>query len=166
MTVRELAKKFYEQFEVAERNNGERYWRVKEDCPVGLCEQIKELCHRVHGDMLPDDYKYEVIVETLEYLASNDPGDYDLVEFADSGVNVYTSDLLKWLNSNLKRIQYVDEAKAELGSLDTLMDDIMQGQYVERREISYLVFCWLEDSVRAKMTTQNSARKPTTLVVG
>jgi hypothetical protein len=110
----------------------------------GHPDWVKELAHKAHGDMLPDDWRFEFIVGALDALAENpDPDDITM----DS--DVYTHDLLAWLSSRIDRTSYVDEAVGEYlgdkwpdGGITTA---IGWGQIQEKTEVLGLVRSYLED---------------------
>lgn len=111
-------------------------WVRKDDAP----EWINDFCMEAHGtDMFPDDWRYEIIVEALDFLIDNDidPDDSDMAHAFADDVDVYTSDLFEWAGSHLNRQGYVDQAMEEgLVEADTPLDRrLMVGQYMERLEI-------------------------------
>ncbi len=114
---------------------------------AGAEQWVKDMCQEAHAGMFPDDYRYRFIWEAVEAIADTDESaDLDDVahEFADS-VSVYTNELYEWLRSHSTRGGYVDEAVAELGHGDSITDDIMRGQYQERREVFGLVLQALQE---------------------
>lgn len=131
-TIIDLAGIAYSAFHRVER--GEKtITTLADDAP----DWLHDLVHEAHGDMLPDDWRYDVIREALGFIHENG-GDLDdlAAEFADD-VDVYSSALLEWLASNLTRAGYCDTAAEELGSPDSsdIMRLIGMGQYLERREV-------------------------------
>lgn len=103
---------------------------------------VQDLVREAHGGMMPDDWRYAAIRAAVEHVSDSgaeterDLEDADH-EYADAQVDVYTSDRLAWLASNLNRPGYVDEAAAEFGTdadADTV-DRIGRGQYMEAREV-------------------------------
>lgn len=120
-----------EWFELAERPNGDSFWRCKDGTP----EWVKDMVHRAHGDMLPDDWRYAFIVDALDLLDDSMIADEarDLIE-----ADVYTDQLLQWVASNLSRIGYCDEAIADYKA-EGLVAIIQVGQYIERCEVFDLV---------------------------
>lgn len=140
VTVQELAKDAAASFEVATREDGSPYTRRTSDAP----EWLQELVFDAHGDMLPDDWRYACIAAACEAIADADDPDDDGHEFADSYVDVYTADLYEWLGSNLSRQGYCDEASEEFGPADSLVSQIMQGQYAEALEVYGSVLASLE----------------------
>lgn len=94
---------------------------------------IYDMIYAIHdnGDWLPDDYKYEFIVDSLDSLAEGaDPEDPQLE------ADVYTSDLLKWFTSHGKRPGLVDEAVEQMGhSPQGILEDIGLGQWYEKDQV-------------------------------
>jgi len=92
-------------FETAKREEGGTFTRTKTDTP----SWITDLVRKAHGDLLPDDWKYDCIEAALDHIAedgSEDPG-----EFADGYVDVYTSDLQEWLSSHLWAAAHTDRRR-------------------------------------------------------
>lgn len=136
-TIKELADQVYAQFEQRTRDNGRKFWVLKDGKP----DWMQELCHEAHGDMMPDDWKYEFVLEAVAALSdADDPDDVQLE------ADIYNSDLLQWLASHLERAGYVDEA-VDYG-IDSKDFDIMQcialGQLREKEEVLSIVRSYLE----------------------
>lgn len=114
------------------------FFTLTDDAP----EWITALVREAHGDMLPDDFRYEAIRHAVSYI--EEVGDEENAHgFADSMVDVYTSDLLAWLGSNTQRVGYVDEARSELGGRNSIIEEIAQGQYEELSEVYHSVYASL-----------------------
>lgn len=153
VTIQELAKEAYGHFETTDSG----IVRIKGDAPEWITDLAREAHRNEWGasggsfpHMLPDDYRFRVIREALEAIASsNDDGSTDDIraEFADD-VDVYNSDLLAWLASNAGRASYCDEAEETCGSDflegSGIIARIARGQYMEREEIFGLVLGELE----------------------
>lgn len=139
MTIQELAQEWLDWFEVGKRDDGKTFFYLKDGAP----EELHKMVRKVHGDMLPDDYKYEYIVGALEAIADYDGDEDDIEELADDlEADCYDSDLLEWLNSHSIRTWYVDKAVEEMGHGEGVMNDIAMGQVEEEREVFFTV---LED---------------------
>lgn len=139
MTIQELAQEWLDWFEVGKRDDGKTFFYLKDGAP----EELHKMVRKVHGDMLPDDYKYEYIVGALEAIADYDGDEDDIEELADElEADCYDSDLLDWLNSHSIRTWYVDKAVEEMGHGEGVMNDIAMGQVEEKREVFFTV---LED---------------------
>ncbi len=146
--LQKLAGEVSEMFEQKERDNGDKFQIVKDGSP----KWVTEMCHEAHGDMLPDDYKYDFIVEALDALANyEDPDDIDSEIEADP----YTHDRYKWLSSNLARSVYVDEAVENMGHSDQgITGEIGMGQYQEKCEVLGIVRRFLEERLETEGDTE------------
>jgi hypothetical protein len=139
-----LARDLTAAFEGKTRDNGEAFRLLKDDAPQWMTDAV----HAAHGDLLPDDWRYEAAEDCANSIGElddeDDPTEADSTEYADS-VDVYSSDLAKWLGSHGARRGYVEEAAAEFGSPEPFDVDrsIMQGQYYERTEIWGLLAAFL-----------------------
>lgn len=135
LTVQELASKIEDFFTKIQRNNGEEIWTLKDEAPGWITDRI---VRPAHGDMMPDDWKYEFIYQSLSAIANASDDDLDSPEL---GPDVYNHELLKWLSSHLERIGYVDEAVSEYGghSDQGIIGDISFGQMREKDEVYFSV---------------------------
>lgn len=129
-TAQDFAREAYDSLERATRSDGSEYIARKDGAP----EWVADLIHESHGDMLPDDWRYECIQDALGAIADADDPDDALAEFAD-GADIYNSDLLAWVGSHSSRGGYVDEAVAEFGPPRDFYHSLQMGQYMERSEI-------------------------------
>jgi hypothetical protein len=147
VTVQGLAREAYGWFESALRVDGDedsRYIRTRDGSP----EWLADLCYAAHGDMFPDDWRYDCIAAAVEAIAESGDPEEDSHEFADGYVDVYNGARLAWLSSRLNRASYVDEAceTYEATGLDTF-ERIGLGQYAEASEVYGLVLQFLEERV-------------------
>lgn len=106
----DYAYKFFEHKKRGEAEDAKRFWALTNRYPTW----IEAMVRVVHDDSqwLPDDYKYQYIIDTLNNLSEGwDPeeGMYDLE------ADVYNHDLLEWLGSHNARAEYVDEVVEETG---------------------------------------------------
>jgi hypothetical protein len=105
-------------------------------------EWFTDLCHRAHGSMLPDDWKYEFIQDALNAIA--DGADEDGIDL--DSLYPYTADRLGWLASHLDRPGYCDEAAADAGGPPTdILAFVAWGMDRELREVYGLVRTKLEE---------------------
>lgn len=113
----------------------------------GRPEWVHDLCYAAHSDFPPDDYRYALIRSALSTLSEDEGADDH--EFADSEVDTYTAARFQWLASNLKRMEYVDQAQDEFGHADNIADAVGRGQFVEAAEVFNLVRAalqaWLDE---------------------
>ncbi|MGE0881897.1 MAG: hypothetical protein AB7O61_24860 [Acidimicrobiia bacterium] len=146
MNISELAAQAYAQFERRTRDNGDDYYTTKDGTP----EWIVSLVRDAHGDMLPDDWRYDAIHSALSHIADSDAETRDDLhdeqsQFADSNVDTYNGARTAWLGSHLSRIGYVNEATETFGPSDDVMQSIGMGQYMESEEVFASVVDSLSD---------------------
>lgn len=134
-SIQELAENYLSMFELKTRKNGDKYYCVKDDCKN---DELTDVIRTAHGDMMPDDYKYQFIHDALELISeSNDLDDINIES------DCYTSDLLKWVSSNLNRINYFDKAMTEYECI-CFVDILSTAQKIERDEVLQSVIQSLE----------------------
>ena len=135
-TGQELAKLARCAFSLETRDNGSEYWRRNPCAP----DWITELCHTAHGDMLPEDYRYQFIVEALDALEeAEDPDEArDGYEYEHRNYQ-----LALWLASHGHRFSYCDDWARDMCSRNTY-DRLAGGHLQERLEVLNLVHGSLE----------------------
>lgn len=130
--IQEIADLIYGQFNKMRREGQDHdIWITKDGTP----QWMTNIFHKAHGDMLPDDWKYEFIVEALAYLSEgNDPDEYH------PEPDIYYHELNSWFASHLERAGYVDEAVREYGHSDQgVSGDIGYGQMFEKEEVYHSI---------------------------
>lgn len=150
------AVKWFETVKRGEGDDAPNYVRLRDGAPGW----IGELVYAAHRDMMPADWRYARIADAINAAAEgalglSDPDfdDTNASEWADSQVDIYTSDLLDWLASSTGRPAYVDEA-VELGMSaddDGIIGQIKLGQFCELEEIASSVL----ESLQAKVTNDS-----------
>lgn len=112
----------------------------------GAPEWVQDMVYEAHDGMLPDDYKYEFAQEAVDAIA-----DADDVEDVRLEGDVYVSDLLAWLNTNVCRMAYCDEACEEYGleAATDLETRMRVGQEAEKAEVLGIVLRCLEERADA-----------------
>lgn len=142
ITIQSLAQTYLEYFDRDTSESGQEFYKTKDNAPPELSHLVRE----AHGDMLPDNYKYEYIVTALEFISSCDDPEEPEIE-----ADPYYSDLLRWLSSNLTRSEYVDEYVQEFGLPDSedfqIMSLIGYGQWKEKQEVYWDVLRILQKIV-------------------
>lgn len=133
MTTQEKAKLILEQFETATRSNGNEFLRLKDGSP----QWMKDVIHDAHEGMLPNDHKYQFVSEALSLIA--DATDLEDIQIE---ADIYTSDLLAWLSSNLTRTEYMDQT---MGEHKTFVSQLMAAQWLEKDEVLHSVLNSLEN---------------------
>ncbi len=109
---------------------------------------VKDMVYTAHDDMMPNDYKYQYVVDTLDALSEGqDPDD----GMSDIEADIYNYALLKWLQSHGERVGFVDEAVSEFGHHPEMgmMGDIMMGQVQEKQQVWQSVVSSLRERLDA-----------------
>jgi hypothetical protein len=141
-----IAEALYECFEVAERDTGEKFYRVRQELSEEVRELLQTICRGAHeaaGGEMPNDQAYEVINDTL-YAAGPGRHERDAWHAIEMEVDppIYTHDLYTWLTSYLSRKGFVDEAMEETHYIN-VSDAIRAGWAAWASEITYAVYARL-----------------------
>jgi len=107
-----------------------------DDCP----QWIIDMCHDAHGDMMPDDWRYEFIGDALTSLSDESvDSDESFGEWLDNAY-IHYHEHLAWLSSRNDRMYYCDDAVKEYGMESSNMDTrIKLGMDTELREVFAIV---------------------------
>jgi hypothetical protein len=140
MDLEKLAERASSFFEMKQREGREEsFYHLKNRHPVWLYEIIR----KVHDDgkWLPDDYKYEYVVDAIDKISEGMNPEEPEIE-----PDVYTSDLIQWLASHGNRTTYVDDAVRDIGWPDEggIERAIAWGQQREREEVFSIVVAELQ----------------------
>lgn len=122
-------------FVIQERANGEKFWTTS-NAPDDVMEMIRDC----HDDELPNDWRYNTIINVLFDLKhGNKPG-------GDCGVDDYTSDLIKWLTPS--RMSYIDQLQDEgMIRSDATMDErIRMAQYYTTDQMIHVIRDFMGDN--------------------
>ncbi len=133
MDIQELAVHALTFFERRGRQRGDvetHFYTLTERHPTW----VKDMVYTAHEDMMPNDYKYQYVVDTLDALSEGQDPDDGL---SDIEADVYNYDLLKWVQSHGERVGFVDEVVSELGHHPDLgmIGDLMMGQVQEKQQV-------------------------------
>lgn len=145
MDVQTLAKEVLKHFETKTRDSGESFQSLKDESP----DWMQDLCQDAHDGMLPDDHRYDFIVDALNALVDNEDED-EARSSIDS--SIYNRDLLNWLSSSLSRAEYVNQGVSEFG-MDSnvsgfdLFNALQLGQLFEKREVFESVLNSLQEKL-------------------
>ena len=129
----ELAERALKHFTL----NDKGFQQVHPDAP----EWVDDMCREAHGGMLPDNWKFEFVVDALRLLVDSE--DWESIDVEE---DCYTHDLLQWLASNLRRVEICNDAVGEFGIDPTegLLVQIAAGQRHERWTVLNSVRDFLE----------------------
>lgn len=148
--IQQKAAEALKHFERKSREDGTGYWKLTENRP----DWVYDLVYDAHDDMLPDDWKYQMIWKVLSALSEDecDPHDYYCVlEESYFTALRMTSDLLGYLKSHGERIGRVDDLLEEAskggGHYRTISDLISAAWLHECQEVWGSVVHSLEEQV-------------------
>lgn len=105
-------------FTECKRQDGSTYWAPTEQ--VDSDDLLIDFIRDLHDDEMPNDWRYETIVDICDYLCDliepiDKQSDAQDIAFsaADSITSIYTSELCQWLGDNTGRLSYIDDAQEE-----------------------------------------------------
>ena len=99
------------------RQDGTLYWCLTEQARQSV-DDLTEWLRDLHDEELPNDWRYETIVNICEALmdeddlSNADPGEMS-VGIANNLTDIYNSDLLQWYADNTSRLCYIEQAEVE-----------------------------------------------------
>lgn len=137
-TIEQLAAEVNAALVRDKRADGKDYVKLADDSP----DWMHDLCMSAHGDMMPDDWRYEFIEDACCQLENGEDDARDIDE-----AYPYTADRLAWLSSRLDRVSYCDDAAEEYGCEGSMTDRIAWGMFAEVREVFDLVKTFLEERI-------------------
>lgn len=110
-----VADALYNAFHTDTRDNGETFYKLREDAPEWMRDAIRAAHDAV--DEMPDDDVYECCRDAAGFLSDwSDWGGDVPGEFADGQVSAYNAERIEWLAKKpLKRGPLCDEAAEEYG---------------------------------------------------
>lgn len=128
-------------------------------------DDFVDFYRNVHGDFLPDDYRYEFIKRIIsEMFVRLNYSDYEhgsidevIGEISDTEIepDIYMSDLLNWISSNLNRTIYVDDSYSIFGYTN-FEELIRNAQYLEIEETKQLILNELREMLKEMEDNQSS----------
>jgi hypothetical protein len=138
--LKDRAKKMVKAIEQKTRDNGEKFYCLKDKAPkwmTGVCCAAHE-----NGAILPDDYRYQFIVDALEIIAEGGTSDEAQEGFDNWESDIYTNSLTAWLHSRCDRVEYLTQAIGD-GSKDGC-GALSYAQCLEFQETAQAVLSALE----------------------
>jgi hypothetical protein len=151
--LQQSAKAFASAFEHKRRydGDGDDYVALKDGSP----EWMKDAIRAAHdnGDILPNDWIYRacerIADEYAESCESEDTDDLAMI-MAERLTDVYTSDLLAWLQAlGTHAVAYIDSAREDglTAPNATFMDLVSVGQYAQLRYIGDVIVMAVQDNM-------------------
>lgn len=148
-TLKTEIRRLEQLFTFSKRENGETFFHAKNSCS----DSDRDLIRSFHGmDILPDDFRFETIVNLLDKLNEYEFETVEDIEYkgidheiVDSLVDVYTGHLTAWLASHNCRLEFCNEAVNE-GLIDgsDIIKTMQCGQYLEIEMIMNNILSHLE----------------------
>ena len=107
-TIQSTAKEMCDNFIQKERENGDKFYCIKDNI-----DWQRDIIHKAHLDRMPNDDSYNRIYDFLSSFCDLDgtaiEEDFSEVVY-QTEPDVYTSDLTKWLNDYNENVYYLTEA--------------------------------------------------------
>ena len=122
---------------------GMEYKDIRNGIWINTNETYQEFFHHVHGDMLPDDFRYKMIHSILQEM--DDTEEYEDLDI-DNLIPIYTNELIGWLDSNITRLSYCDEYLEEYVVISDTISLLSGGYMMELQEVYYLIVEWLDEN--------------------
>ena len=124
--------------------NGMEYKDIRNGIWINTNETYQEFFHHVHGDMLPDDFRYKMIHSILQEM--DDTEEYEDLDI-DNLIPIYTHELIGWLDSNITRLSYCDQYLEEFWQVSDTIHLLSGGYMMELNEVYYLINEWLDENI-------------------
>ena len=127
------------------RDDGSTFWCLTEQARQSV-DDLTEWLRDLHDDELPNDWRYETIVNICEALmdesdlSNADPGEL-AVGIANNLTDIYTHSLFQWYADISSRVDYIDDAVFE-GLIHTNTDTIDRlkcGQCIAIEHMAYKI---------------------------
>ena len=160
-TIQERAQWHLDNFERGERESelptDGKIWIVKDDAKSEPTRVLSRIAHiDPDGDsILPDDWRYEYIVDALHLIIETAAYNGDVYE--DDWIDVqheiegdvYNSNLMAWASSHAYRVAYADQQVVDLGIAgeDGIYSRLMHGNAYEQRFVFESVLATIQNEV-------------------
>ena len=149
--IQKLAGEYLNYFEGLHRKE---FWSISSNDRKGTIklkhnrpDNLYNLVKKAHKNMLPDDYKYEFIYDSLIALRDNENIEDARKQAIET--DIYTSYLFNWISSSLLRLNYVNKAIENMGygrgRKGGIIEQLSLGQSCEREEVFNDVLNFLDN---------------------
>lgn len=125
------------------REDGSEFWRFTDEARQSV-DDLATFVYELHDEELPNDWRYQKIVEICEAIAEYD-SDTDWHnashEIADSLVSIFNAELAAWIAENGSRLGYCDHVMKEglISDDATMSKRLMAGQYECINQMVYMI---------------------------
>ena len=125
------------------RDDGSTFWCLTDRADQDdLIDWLRDL----HDDELPNDWRYETIVDICDTLmdeddlSNTDPGELS-VGIANNLTDIYNHSLCQWYADNPSRVAYIDDAQSDglISAEATTIDRLMCGQCIAIEQMAYKI---------------------------
>lgn len=111
MRIDEKAQKYLDKFSTSTRDDGSLCVHLK----AGHGKKLHDAVYQAHGDKLRNDFIYSTFEGLLNKITEYEIEDMDKLEdlrseIVESQCDIYTHDQLKWLASDVRNLDYLEEA--------------------------------------------------------
>lgn len=161
-----MAGALQERFELKSRDNGQVFTTFDASASDdSLQDSLQEFIQESHGtDIRPDDFRYKIVQDFIDFLAMDADSDASMDEFrdqamewSDSAVDICYGDLMTWFTGHASRAELVEAAIRDLGSGYTMEVYLRRAQFEEIFEISSQTLGTLENLCREYQAVWYSA---------
>jgi hypothetical protein len=140
MSFSDYAKELADAFISDKRTNGDTFYKLADKRPDWIDSEFTQRIHSALDERFPCDWVYSSMASIADTLGgythhNADEAREDVFEIADGLVDVYTSDLMGWLQNGHNR-GLVEMANDEMGQPADIEDQAKQGQYYGLSQIA------------------------------
>ncbi|BAQ94013.1 hypothetical protein [uncultured phage_MedDCM-OCT-S28-C3] len=127
------------------RQDGSTFWCLTEQARQSV-DDLTEWLHSLHDDELPNDWRYETIVDICnalvdeDDLSNADPGELS-VGIANNLTDIYNHSLFQWYADIPSRVAYIEEGVLSgiVSSEANTIDRLMCGQCIAIEQMAYKI---------------------------
>ncbi len=136
-TVQQLASELADAFETRTRNDGQKFVVLKD----GSTKWMTDVCHKAHGDTLPDDTIYGFCERAAYVIADAEEPEEAIDEMEP---DPYTHNLTAWLHARADHVYFLTEALEEGTGITDGFQLLMRAQQIQIHEIARTLLAALE----------------------
>lgn len=103
-------------------------------------ERFQEVCHKAHGEMFPDDWRYSMIEEVADILADSESEEEYRDRISEAEAPIYNAELLGYIGSHGARFNgYAEDAMRDYQP-DSFIRICGMAWHLEFEEVASLLF--------------------------
>lgn len=158
--VKTLAHELSRGFESVKDSNGEPLTRdhiTVRTLNDATNKRFQEVCHKAHGNMLPDDWRYSMIEEAADTLSESESEDDYNERISQIEAPIMNAALLAYIASHGARFNgYADQALEEYGMKD-FMQACGMAWHLEFQEVAGLLYSALSEMANDEPDAEEEA---------